>query len=643
MDAGPSHTNTSPWIPFERLPKGRFQENLALLKRTHPELAPLFTAKPSRPVEVRQDEFPWMACRMLTPQGWIPIHGNNMPVAREIDRLMIQVPRFWDWGGQVLYLYQAGMGLTIATNRHYLDQDPSRRIVVIQDELSPLFAGMALYDFRNLFESEQILWFLGPEIQKQLPACLLEHHLAEQVYYTIAGGSALADQPGFPSLSGLTEIIRSSHNTHHQSQTANSRLEIRRYYQDHDLFRIRKVLGLNFYPRRPGGWILKSITDAMQRLGLEVQICEESAQYPDKSVFQHHILHRIAETKPDLLVTIMFGSSEYLLPEVFDELPIPRAVYMVDHELPTWGKFGRYDLVVLPMAEMSGVLEQYTHVETDFLPIVAHFSRSGRKRADLEVPLSFVGGITSIPPEDFQTKKTELERAYPGLWEVVEELVRGMIRCERKATLYEMVDRAVKNFDPPLSLQARWAVLFLANRMSSDLYRQRLLESIVRFQPWIFAGDASSLNPRSPLLPHLKGRIEPNSLPDLYASSAINLNLHAPGNTHTPSDRVFNVARAGGFQLCDPLLNLSDFYSVPDEVPTFCSEEDLAEKIAYYLNHPREREESAARSCVRTEKHYHYENWVRGLFEIVQHRLRGRFDHSRELDLPFRITEDHSE
>ncbi len=632
--------NRRPWIPFERLPKGRFQENLAVLRKTHPELAPLFTGKPPRPVEVRQDDFPWMACRIRTPEGWVVVHGDKLPVRQELDRLLASVPQFWDWGGRILYLYQTGMGLAVAINRPFLDQDLSRRIVVIQNEITPLFAGMALYDFRDLFESEHIVWFLGPEIHKQLPSLLLEHDLAGETYYLVMGGSLSANQAGFPPLSDVMDIIRNSHHKYHQSQAVNSGPEIRRHYQDHDLFRIRKVLGLNFYPRRPGGWILKSIIDAMQRLGLKAEICDESAYYPDLSSLKHHIFQQIGTIKPDLIMTVMFGSAEYLPPEVFEDFPVPRVSIMVDHELPIWTRFCHYDIVVLMLAEMTGILERYAGVETDFLPVVSHLSRVGKKTAEYEVPLSFVGGIAEFRPGDIEMRRAQLEGPYPGLWAVVEELTQGMVRCERKETLYEMMDNALRDFNPPLSLKAKWAVLFLTNRIASLQYRQRLLNSVLPFQPWIFAGESPALSPESPLRPYLKGRINPELLPELYASSAINLNLHAPGNTHTPSDRVFNVARAGGFQLCDPLLNLSNFYSVPDEVPTFCSEEDLAEKIDYYLNHPLEREEAARRSCIRTEKHYHYENWVRGLFRIIQRRLRQRFDPTRNLDLPFDITED---
>ncbi|MFH1739644.1 MAG: glycosyltransferase [bacterium] len=632
--------NDQQWISYEQLPREQLETNLAVLNRCHPDLYPLFENRTPRfQVEVRGERPPFFACRLRTGQEWVPVHGHNLSAAEEHRRLQADVPSFWSWGGKLLYLYQPGLGFPAVESLQFLKQDPTRRLVVIQNELSPLLAGMALYDFRPLFESEQVFWILGPDAHEPLSEKILDYDIAKHVYFTITVGSILPNHRNYPKISEIVGKIRKVHTDYQVTRATTSLPEIKNYYEDHDLFQIKRVLAIDLYPDRAGAWILDAVAGAMRQLGLEVCTSAESARHGDSNIFKNHIFRLIAETKPDLVFTIMFCSCDYLPQEAFDSLRLLRINYQIDQELPLWAKSNKHELAILTMKEMTGIFESHTGIETDFLPIVPRLERSGQFIESLEVPLSFVGGITSMPWGYLSARRMEMERCHPGLWGVVENLVQKIARCERSATIYQIVDEAVRDFDPPLSDQERWEILLLANRLGSDLYRRRLLTQVAQFQPWIFAGDSVELEPNSPFRPFIKGRIEPDLLPDLYASSAINLNIHSPGNTHTPSDRVFNVARAGGFQLCDPLQNLSDFYRVPEEIPIYTSEEDLVNKILHYLNRPAERREAAEMSRKRTEEQYTYNRWVHRLFSIIQRRLRERFDKTRRLELPFELEE----
>lgn len=120
----------------------------------------------------------------------------------------------------------------------------------------------------------------------------------------------------------------------------------------------------------------------------------------------------------------------------------------------------------------------------------------------------------------------------------------------------------------------------------------------------------------------------------IVAGSRINLNLHSSA-THDGVDpsadalnpRVFEIAAAGGFQLCDPCRGLSEHYT-EDEVPTYRSLAELREKIAYYLAHPQERSACAARARERTLAEHTYAHRAQAMLDyLLEHhgaRLLGK-------------------
>lgn len=101
----------------------------------------------------------------------------------------------------------------------------------------------------------------------------------------------------------------------------------------------------------------------------------------------------------------------------------------------------------------------------------------------------------------------------------------------------------------------------------------------------------------------------------IVAGSKINLNLHA--SKYTPgidpacdavNPRVFEIAAAGGFQLCDPCQGLSRYFDFSSELPVYRSVAELREKIAYFLAHPEERREYAERARARALREHTYEH-----------------------------------
>jgi len=91
-----------------------------------------------------------------------------------------------------------------------------------------------------------------------------------------------------------------------------------------------------------------------------------------------------------------------------------------------------------------------------------------------------------------------------------------------------------------------------------------------------------------------------------YNGAAINLNLHKDSyghawdrNTHrlparSPCERTFAIAGCGGFQIMDAdRPDLTQLFTIGEDIVTFKDPADLASKIDYYLAHDDERRQMA--------------------------------------------------
>ncbi len=124
-----------------------------------------------------------------------------------------------------------------------------------------------------------------------------------------------------------------------------------------------------------------------------------------------------------------------------------------------------------------------------------------------------------------------------------------------------------------------------------------------RFKIWGVNWNAPEL---SRLMPEGEGRFDNEKFMKIVAGSRISLNLHSSA-THSGVDpesdainpRVFEIAAAGGFQVCDPCRGLEHHFDLQDEIPVYRSLGELREKIDYYLAHAEERRATAERARQR--------------------------------------------
>jgi len=119
-------------------------------------------------------------------------------------------------------------------------------------------------------------------------------------------------------------------------------------------------------------------------------------------------------------------------------------------------------------------------------------------------------------------------------------------------------------------------------------------------------------------------RFDSDAFMKMVAGSKINLNLHS-STTHEGVDpkcdainpRVFEIAAAGGFQLCDPCIGLEQLFDFESELPVYHDLKELRSRIDYYLVHPEEREAMAKRAQERALRDHTYEHRAQQMLDRI--------------------------
>lgn len=94
-----------------------------------------------------------------------------------------------------------------------------------------------------------------------------------------------------------------------------------------------------------------------------------------------------------------------------------------------------------------------------------------------------------------------------------------------------------------------------------------------------------------------------------YSSAKIALNFHEQNPTIGPNARIFKIPASGGFEVCDPLPPLRDYFTEEEMVaPT--TDEEFFRVIDYYLSHEAERKAMQQRATARALRDHTWNNRV---------------------------------
>ena len=120
----------------------------------------------------------------------------------------------------------------------------------------------------------------------------------------------------------------------------------------------------------------------------------------------------------------------------------------------------------------------------------------------------------------------------------------------------------------------------------------------------------------------------PTETAEVYSGTKIMLNMHRSPYDESinqnksgvaaasPNPRTFEISACATLQLVDTREDLASFYIPGQEIETFNSQEELLEKVDFYLTHEKERRDIALRGLERTFRDHTYENRID---ELLRH------------------------
>ena len=106
----------------------------------------------------------------------------------------------------------------------------------------------------------------------------------------------------------------------------------------------------------------------------------------------------------------------------------------------------------------------------------------------------------------------------------------------------------------------------------------------------------------------------------VFAGSKINLNITLKGIEGGTPQRVIDIMGAGGFVLTSYCPETAELFEEDKEIVMFRTPEELAEKVAYYLAHDKERRQIARRGYEKVMQCYTYEKKMRDMVEWLTDR-----------------------
>jgi spore maturation protein CgeB len=106
-------------------------------------------------------------------------------------------------------------------------------------------------------------------------------------------------------------------------------------------------------------------------------------------------------------------------------------------------------------------------------------------------------------------------------------------------------------------------------------------------------------------------------MPMIFKCSKINLNITAKTIRSGLSLRVFDILGSGGFLLTNYQSEIPEYFEIGKDLEVFSSEEDLLNKVEYYLNHDDERRQIALNGYQKVKSYHTYEHRILEMLQTI--------------------------
>jgi spore maturation protein CgeB len=227
-----------------------------------------------------------------------------------------------------------------------------------------------------------------------------------------------------------------------------------------------------------------------------------------------------------------------------------------------------------------------------------------------------VGQIASPLPEAENFSCYDL--VISSLPNLVEHFRRIGMRTELHRLAFEpRVLSRLKKEERPI------AISFVGSLSKHHEARVHLLAYLCeRLDVEVWGQGVDSLPAKSPIRRRYKGRAWGIEMYQLLYNSKMTLNHHiGVAESYANNMRLFEATGVGTLLITDWKVNLHEMFELGKEVVAYCTPEECATLIQYYLEHDDEREAIARAGQQRTLREHTYYQRMQELVEIVQRYL----------------------
>ncbi|MDD7402622.1 MAG: DUF3880 domain-containing protein [Butyribacter sp.] len=270
---------------------------------------------------------------------------------------------------------------------------------------------------------------------------------------------------------------------------------------------------------------------------------------------------------------------------------------------------------------------------------LAGMQATAEQKKILDADVSFVGSLYT-EKHTLYDRMTELDEHTKGYLEGImkaQQLIYGASVLEDALTP-DIIDKmyAVMPVQiAPDDLQDYryiYANYFLCRKITQT-ERTELLSLISQAMPHMNTGSQRKVSPfklytieETPFLPLVQnmGTVHYlREMPLVFQNSKINLNITLRSIKNGIPLRAMDIMGAGGFLLTNYQNDFNYHFEDGVDYVSFASQDDMLDKIEYYLGHEKERCEIAQNGCNKVRSEHTYEKRLQEMLSIVEEDLSG--------------------
>ena len=371
---------------------------------------------------------------------------------------------------------------------------------------------------------------------------------------------------------------------------------------------------------------------AMEKLGLQVISFEKPIRdYHADAAFAREFLERLHTCKPDAVFSFDYFPILSSLCEI-NGLPYLSWIYDCPQYTlcsRTLGSRANYifcfDRVYTQRLQQAGAVN-CVHFPLGVLP--ENFERvigtaSPQMLKQYRSPISFVGNF-------YNGEQNRFRQA--DLGEYARGCAEGLIEAQRRVYGYNFLEEAIPEaVSREIAEKCRLTTgeLYVCNlrQMSADTLgmevsareRERVLEIAAQCADTaVYTG--SRLPETLAGSPNLSNRgyaDNASQMPLIFHESGINLNITSKTIVSGIPQRILDILACGGFCVSNYQPEAAEYFSDGEELVFYSGEEELREKLLYYLEREEERKRIAQRGLEKVKKQFSLEKKIPEMLRIA--------------------------